>query len=123
MPSRTHNPEKRAWRGRSHKNGGTRVRALREKPAAEHEPHVHEIHRQQRADYPAACKCGALLCPCCGGDSSANPTQAGDDYDDEFFGTVLKGGCTLCTGRPWFEIGEYSDAVTCERLKANGSRR
>jgi len=32
MPSRTHNPEKRAWRGKSHKKGGERVRALREVP-------------------------------------------------------------------------------------------
>lgn len=25
-----HNPEKRSWRGRSHKKGGSRVRALRD---------------------------------------------------------------------------------------------
>lgn len=27
---KSYNPEKRAWRGRSHKKGGKRVRALRE---------------------------------------------------------------------------------------------
>lgn len=30
MASRTHNPERRAWRGRSYKKGGTRVRTLRD---------------------------------------------------------------------------------------------
>ena len=35
MASRTHNPEKRAWRGRSYRTGGKNVRALREaEPAA-----------------------------------------------------------------------------------------
>lgn len=31
-----HNPERRAWRGRSHKNqaNGTRIRSLRERAAA-----------------------------------------------------------------------------------------
>jgi len=35
MTSRHHNPERSAWRGRSHKNGGERVRALREAPNRE----------------------------------------------------------------------------------------
>jgi len=35
MPSRTHNPEKRAWRGKSYKKGGTRVQVLREATEAE----------------------------------------------------------------------------------------
>jgi hypothetical protein len=30
-----HNPERRAWKGRSHKKGGTRVRDLRERAARE----------------------------------------------------------------------------------------
>lgn len=30
MGSRKHNPERRAWRGRSHKKGGDRVRQLRD---------------------------------------------------------------------------------------------
>ena len=31
MNRKRYNPEKRAWRGRSYKRGGVRVRALREK--------------------------------------------------------------------------------------------
>lgn len=34
MASRTYNPEKRAWKGRSYKKGGRRVRALRDAVAA-----------------------------------------------------------------------------------------
>ena len=30
MKRKRHNPERRAWRGRSHKKGGRRVRELRE---------------------------------------------------------------------------------------------
>lgn len=33
MASRTYNPEKRAWRGKSYKKGGKRVRALRDAEA------------------------------------------------------------------------------------------
>ncbi len=125
MPSRTHNPEKRAW-GKSHKKGGERVRALREAPekpvkrvgpTVARQPHIeHKIHIEQRADYPASCKCGALLCTCCHGGSSP---QGPADLDDEdgFFGSVVRSGCTLCTGRPWFEVGEFSDVVTCERKR------
>jgi len=35
MPSRHHNPERQAWKGRSHKRGGARIAALAEKQAAE----------------------------------------------------------------------------------------
>ena len=35
MASRHYNPEKRAWRGRSYRKGGRRVRTLREKILAD----------------------------------------------------------------------------------------
>lgn len=66
-------------------------------------------HRSTAKDV-RVCRCGALLCTCCMGDSAGR--------------SVMKVFCTLCHGEPWFEMGEYSDATGPEdslviRIKPN----
>lgn len=43
-----------------------------------------------------------MVCPCCCGERT-------------LIGRPV--GCTLCKGDPIFEMGEYSDVITCQRVK------
>lgn len=67
MPSKHHNPERSAWKGRSHKKGGERIDALREATVDIHDGPAQMVcvscHK-----LPKFCKCGpdaVATCPIC----------------------------------------------------------
>ena len=54
-----HNPEKRAWKGRSYRKGGERVRDLREKVGCHHPRLRHSILLKHHSSPIECASCGA----------------------------------------------------------------